>query len=127
GVAPIANEDGSVWVTFNGEIYNFRELRAELESRGHVFRTATDTEVLVHLYEEHGVESIGRLRGMFALALWDGPRRRLLLARDRLGKKPLFYARTNTALIFASETRALLAEGSIDPRPDYAAIDAYLS
>ena len=127
GVAPIANEDGSVWVTFNGEIYNFRELRAELEERGHRFRTATDTEVLVHLYEEYGAESVRRLRGMFALALWDAPRRRLLLARDRLGKKPLFYARTRNALVFASETRALLAEGSIEPRPDERAIDAFLT
>jgi asparagine synthase (glutamine-hydrolysing) len=126
-VAPLANEDGAVWVTFNGEIYNFRELRARLESRGHVFRTGTDTEVLVHLYEEHGVDCLQHLRGMFAFALWDGPRQRLLLARDRLGKKPLYYARTPRALVFASEVRAVLADLSIAPRPDMAAIDAYLS
>jgi asparagine synthase (glutamine-hydrolysing) len=127
GVAPLANEDGSVWVTFNGEIYNFRELRAQLEERGHVFRTATDTEVLVHLYEEYGVDCVQHLRGMFAFALWDAPRRRLFLARDRLGKKPLFYTRTAAALIFGSEARAVLADPSIDPQPDLAAIDAYLS
>jgi asparagine synthase (glutamine-hydrolysing) len=127
GVAPLSNEDGTIWVTFNGEIYNFQELRRELEARGHVFRTATDTEVLVHLYEDHGVECLQYLRGMFAIALWDGPRRRLFLARDRLGKKPLFYARTPAALIFGSEARAVLAEPSIEATPDLAAIDAYLS
>jgi asparagine synthase (glutamine-hydrolysing) len=126
-VAPLANEDGSVWVTFNGEIYNFRELRAQLEERGHVFRTATDTEVLVHLYEEFGVDCVQHLRGMFAFALWDAPRRRLFLARDRLGKKPLFYARTPTALIFGSGAGAVLADPSIEAHPDFAAIDAYLT
>jgi asparagine synthase (glutamine-hydrolysing) len=127
GVAPLANEDGSVWVTFNGEIYNFRELRVQLEERGHVFRTGTDTEVIVHLYEEHGVGCVQRLRGMFAFALWDGPRRRLLLVRDRLGKKPLYYARTSAALIFGSEARAILADPSFEARPDWSAIDAYLT
>jgi asparagine synthase (glutamine-hydrolysing) len=126
-VAPLANEDGTIWVTFNGEIYNFRELRGRLESRGHAFRTGTDTEVLVHLYEEHGTECLQHLRGMFAFALWDGPRQRLLLARDRLGKKPLYYARTPSALVFGSEVRAVLADPSIARRPDMAAIDAYLS
>src|SRR6185503_3203532 len=126
-VAPLANEDGTVWVTFNGEIYNFRELRSALQERGHAFRTGTDTEVLVHLYEEYGLECLQHLRGMFALALWDGPRQRLLLARDRLGKKPLYYARTATALIFGSEVRAVLADPSIERRPDMAAIDAYLT
>jgi asparagine synthase (glutamine-hydrolysing) len=127
GVAPLANEDGSIWVTFNGEIYNFRELRTQLEERGHVFRTATDTEVLVHLYEEHGVDCVQHLRGMFAFALWDGPRRRLFLARDRLGKKPVFYALTSTAMIFGSEPGAVLADPSIEAQPDFAAIDAYLT
>jgi len=127
GVAPLANEDGTIWVTFNGEIYNFRELRTALQERGHAFRTGTDTEVLVHLYEEYGLECLQHLRGMFALALWDGPRQRLLLARDRLGKKPLYYARTETALIFGSEVRAVLADSSIERRPDLAAIDAYLT
>lgn len=126
-VAPLANEDESIWVTFNGEIYNFQDLRRQLEERGHVFRTSTDTEVLVHLYEEYGVDCVHRLRGMFAFALWDAPRRRLFAARDRLGKKPLYYARTPRALIFASEVAALLAEGSIDATPNFAAIDAYLT
>ena len=127
GVAPLANEDGTVWVTFNGEIYNFRELRERLQERGHTFRTATDTEVLVHLYEEYGVDCVQHLRGMFAFAMWDAPRRRLFMARDRLGKKPLYYARTPTALIFGSEARAVLADPSIEAQPDLAAIDAYLT
>jgi asparagine synthase (glutamine-hydrolysing) len=126
-VAPLANEDGSVWVTLNGEIYNFRELRGRLQERGHVFRTGTDTEVLVHLYEEYGVECLQHLRGMFAFALWDAARRRLLLARDRLGKKPLYYARSRSALVFGSEVRAVLADPSIGAQPDMTAIDAYLT
>ena len=126
-VAPLANEDGSIWVTFNGEIYNFRELRTGLEERGHVFRTSTDTEVLVHLYEEHGVDCVQHLRGMFAFALWDAPRHRFFAARDRLGKKPFYYARTPTALVFGSEVRAVLADPSITPSPNLAAIDAYLT
>lgn len=126
-VAPLSNEDGSIWVTFNGEIYNFLELRGGLEERGHAFRTSTDTEVLVHLYEEYGVDCVQHLRGMFAFAIWDGPRRRLFAARDRLGKKPFYYARTAGSLIFGSEVRAVLAEGSIAAEPDMAAIDAYLT
>ena len=126
-VAPLANEDGSIWVTFNGEIYNFRELRGRLEERGHAFRTSSDTEVLVHLYEEYGVDCVQHLRGMFAFAIWDAPRRRFFAARDRLGKKPLYYARTPTALVFGSEVRAVLADPSITPSPNLPAIDAYLT
>jgi asparagine synthase (glutamine-hydrolysing) len=107
GHQPLANEDETVWVTFNGEIYNYRELRSDLESRGHRFRTATDTEAIVHLYEDYGLSAVEHLRGMFAFALWDRRRRRLLLARDRIGIKPLFYRLEPGRIAFASELRAL--------------------
>lgn len=118
GDQPIANEDGTVWTVFNGEIYNFRELRLELARKGHRLRTDTDTEVIVHLYEEHGDEFVRRIDGMFALALWDARRSRLVLARDRLGKKPLLYTRSGGRLLFASEHSALLSglsEREVDP------------
>jgi len=118
GRQPICNEDGSVWIVFNGEIYNFPQLRAELESRGHRFSTHTDTEVIVHLYEEMGADCVKKLRGMFAIALYDQKRRSLLLARDRLGKKPLHYALRQGRLWFASEIKALLAVA-----PDLAEMD----
>jgi asparagine synthase (glutamine-hydrolysing) len=104
---PLSNEDGTVWTTFNGEIYNYRELRAELIARGHRFRTAGDTETIVHLYEEHGSGCVSHLRGMFAFAVWDASKRRLLLARDRVGIKPLFYRNEPGRIVFASELRAL--------------------
>jgi len=109
GSQPIFNEDRTVWVVFNGEIYNFGELREELEHRGHKFRSHTDTEVIVHLYEDSGADCVHKLRGMFALALFDEPERRLLLARDRLGKKPLHYAVIGDQLLFASEIKSILA------------------
>ena len=108
GHQPVFNEDGQVWIVFNGEIYNFPELRPELESLGHRFRTHTDTEVIVHLYEEFGVECVQKLRGMFAFAIYDERAGKLVLARDRLGKKPLHYALLNGRLLFASEIKSIL-------------------
>src|SRR5215211_1441099 len=113
GDQPLANEDGTIAVVQNGELYNYRELRHELEADGHRFRTHGDTEVLVHLYEEHGDGFAARLRGMFAVALWDARRRRLVLARDRFGIKPLAYRETADGLAFASDLRAL-DRGEID-------------
>src|SRR6266581_4856195 len=120
GHQPIHNEDGTVWVVFNGEIYNFPELRTALEAGGHRFYTSTDTEVIVHLYEEYGAQCVQKLRGMFAFALWDERRERLLLARDRFGKKPLHYALNDGRLLFGSEIKALLAAApeltEVDPQ-----------
>jgi asparagine synthase (glutamine-hydrolysing) len=113
GDQPITNEDGTLRVVQNGEIYNYRELRRELERAGHRFRTHGDTEVLVHLYEQHGTGFAERLRGMFAVAIWDGPERRLVLARDRFGIKPLYYRESGDELAFASELRAL-PRGEVD-------------
>jgi asparagine synthase (glutamine-hydrolysing) len=109
GHQPLSNEDGSVWIVLNGEIYNYRDLRGELEARGHRFRTASDTEAIVHLYEEEGVDGLSRLRGMFAFAIWESRTEELLLARDRFGKKPLYYAALPEGFFFASELGALRA------------------
>ena len=127
GHQPIANEDGSIWVVQNGEIYNFLELRARLESSGHRFATHSDTEVIVHLYEEMGEQFAEALDGMFAIAIWDDRRKRLILARDRYGKKPLLYAEAAGRLWFASEFQALLADAAISRDIDYEALDEYLS
>jgi asparagine synthase (glutamine-hydrolysing) len=127
GAQPLSNEDGTVWVTFNGEIYNFRELRASLQARGHVFRTDSDTEVIVHLYEDYGEDCVTHLKGMFAFAVWDERGRRLFLARDRVGIKPLYYARTATSLLFASEIKALLEDPALPRRFDPRAIDRFLT
>jgi asparagine synthase (glutamine-hydrolysing) len=126
GDQPIYGEDGSVGVVFNGEIYNFRELRAELERHGHRFQTRCDTEAIVHGYEQWGDDVLHRLKGMFALALWDERRRRLLIARDRFGKKPLYYSRHRGDLVFGSEIKALLAAG-IPSDLDDVALDEYLA
>lgn len=127
GDQPIGNEDGSVQVVFNGEIYNFRELRSELELKGHQFKTFSDTEVIVHLYEELGDGCVERLRGMFAIALWDARKQRLLLARDRVGIKPLFVSVNNRRIVFGSELKALLAHGDVQREVDPVAIDEYLN
>ena len=120
GHQPLANEDETVWVAFNGEIYNYRELQADLQARGHQFRTNCDTEVIVHLYEEQGIDFVASLRGMFAFALWDDKSKRLLLVRDRLGQKPCFYRVEQDRISFASELKALLqlpgAPRDVDPR-----------
>ncbi|MDB6087278.1 MAG: hypothetical protein JWN85_62 [Gammaproteobacteria bacterium] len=112
GRQPLCNEDGTVWITFNGEIYNHAALRTRLEQKGHVFKSRTDTESIVHAYEEYGLDFVKHLTGMFALAIWDAPRRRLVLARDRLGLKPLYYTLSSNTVRFASEIKALL----VDPR-----------
>ena len=116
GAQPMTNEDDSIAVAVNGEIYNFQALRAELESKGHTFKSRSDSEVALHLYEEEGVDFLKRLRGMYALALWDGPKKRLVLARDRFGKKPLFYHVGPEGLVFASELAALAASGHFERR-----------
>ena len=127
GAQPMPNEDGSVWVVFNGEIYNHAKLRPWLEARGHRYRTRSDTETIVHLYEEEGERCVERLQGMFAFAVWDRPRRRLLLARDRLGIKPLYYALTDRELVFASEIKAILAGGAVTPALNRAIVPEFLA
>jgi asparagine synthase (glutamine-hydrolysing) len=124
---PVASEDGEVTAVFNGEIYNFRELRAELEARGHRFATRGDGETIVHLYEELGPRFVERLRGMFAIALWDRPRRRLVLARDRMGVKPLYVAEIAAGLAFASEVKSLVAGGLVQPQLDPVAAELFMA
>jgi asparagine synthase (glutamine-hydrolysing) len=126
GRQPMANEDESVWVVLNGEIYNYLELRIGLESRGHRFRTRSDTEIIVHLYEELEDRFVDELNGMFGVALWDSKRRRLVLARDRMGQKPLFWTRIGPGLAFASEPKALLAHPDVTPQLDPASLRQYL-
>jgi asparagine synthase (glutamine-hydrolysing) len=127
GRQPMSNEAGTVQVILNGEIYNFRELRTRLEGRGHRFATRTDTEVLLHAYEQHGEACVNELRGMFAFAVWDRPRRTLFLARDRVGKKPLFYAQPDGQWVFASELQALLRHPGVSREVDRTALDDYLT
>lgn len=127
GEQPVFNEDHSVAVVLNGEIYNYRELRADLEKRGHSFRSASDTEVLPHLYEEYGKEMVQHLNGMFAFALWDSRRQRLFIARDRFGEKPLYWGIFNKTLLFASEPKVLLAHPSVRPSLNLQALRQYLS
>jgi asparagine synthase (glutamine-hydrolysing) len=126
GRQPLSNEDGSIWVTFNGEIYNHVELRTRLEAKGHVFRSRTDTEAIVHAYEEYGLEFVKHLTGMFAFGLWDARQRRLVLARDRLGIKPLYYTLEGTRVRFASEIKALLTDPEVPRRVNAQALFDFL-
>ena len=127
GHQPIHNEDETVWVVFNGEIYNYRELRKDLQQRGHIFQTDSDTEVIVHLYEEYGDDLVHSLQGMFAFALWDANKKRALIARDRLGIKPLFFSQIGSSIVFGSEIKAVLGSGLVGTDIDLQALDAYLA
>jgi asparagine synthase (glutamine-hydrolysing) len=127
GDQPLANEDGTIWVIFNGEIYNFADIRSELETYGHRFRTRTDSEVIVHAYEQWGDRFVERFRGMFGFALWDDPRRRLVIVRDRLGIKPIYYSRTTSGVTFGSEIKSLLEDPDVPQDWSPEALDAYLA
>lgn len=127
GHQPLSNEDGSIWIAFNGEIYNYQELQSALIKRGHTFRTSSDTETIVHLYEQYGPDCVAQLRGMFAFAIWDQKQRTLFLARDRLGKKPLVYRHESHRLLFASELKALLQVPGVPRELNRKAVDDYLT
>ena len=127
GAQPISNEDNTIWLVYNGEIYNFPDLRLQLIKKGHVFRSATDTEVIVHLYEEYGVECLSRLRGMFAFALWDQNRRSLFIARDRVGIKPLYYVDRGGVFVFGSEIKSILADPQVRREVNAQSIDKFLT
>jgi asparagine synthase (glutamine-hydrolysing) len=127
GHQPLSNEDGTVWIVFNGEIYNYQQLRNDLQARGHIFKTKTDTEVIVHLYEEFGEACIGKLRGMFGFAIWDSRQKILLLARDRVGIKPLYYWLSSESLVFASEIKAILADPEVKTGVIPGMIDRFLT
>jgi asparagine synthase (glutamine-hydrolysing) len=127
GHQPLSNEDETVWIAFNGEIYNFEELNRRYLSKGHTFRTRSDTETIVHLYEELGEACFAEMRGMFGLALWDGRRKRLVLARDRIGKKPLFYSWDGKRLVFSSEIKAMWKAGGLSQEMDLEALSDYFS
>jgi asparagine synthase (glutamine-hydrolysing) len=127
GHQPFPNETGDVWGMQNGELYNHEEIRRDLVADGHVFNTRCDTEILPHLYERYGTHVAEQLRGKFGIAIWDGRRRRAVVARDRLGVKPLYWAQAGDVVVFASELKSLLASGLVGMELDYEAIDAYLS
>ena len=124
---PMGNEDGDVWIVFNGEIYNFLELKNDLIKKGHTFHSNSDTEVIIHLYEEEGASCVEKLRGMFAFAIWDDKNKTLFMARDRVGKKPLFYYLGKNSLLFASEIKAILQDPEVERKPDFLAIHHYLT
>ena len=127
GHQPMSNEDGSIWITYNGEIYNHSELKGDLKAKGHSFKSETDTEIIIHLYEEEGIECIHKFRGMFAFALWDSKKEILYLVRDRIGIKPLYYTTNNGMLLFASEIKALLASPQVPRKVNEEAFFHYLS
>src|ERR1700736_2923708 len=127
GHQPLSNEDGTIWIIFNGEIYNYQELRQYLINKGHVFKTRTDTEVIVHLYEELGEACVERLRGMFAFAIWDARSKSLFLARDRVGIKPLYYSQSRNSVAFASEIKAILVDPEVKVEVRPSMIDRFLT
>jgi asparagine synthase (glutamine-hydrolysing) len=127
GHQPLSNEDGSVWIVFNGEIYNYKELQEDLLKQGHVFRTNCDTETIVHLYEQHGTDCLKYLRGMFAFAIWDSNKKQLFCARDRFGIKPFYYYIDNSKFVFGSEIKAILKSEGIDKKLSYDALDSYFA
>jgi len=127
GHQPLSNEDGTVWIVFNGEIYNYRDLRLELQALGHRFKTKTDTEVIVHAYEQWGMDSFPRLNGMYAFALWDGKTQTLILARDPYGVKPLYYWDNGKSLLFASEIKAILCHPKVNREIDPQSLDEFLT
>jgi len=127
GHQPLSNEDGSVWIIFNGEIYNYQELQDSLIQQGHIFRTKSDTETIVHLYEQYGVECLKYLRGMFGFAIWDNNKRQLFCARDRFGIKPFYYYLDQEKFVFGSEIKAILKSKGIDKGLSYEALDSYFA
>ncbi len=127
GKQPMSNEDGTIWITYNGEVYNFPELKKELQEKGHKFKTRSDTETIVHAYEEYGVKCLEKLRGMFAFGIWDDKKKRLFLARDRLGKKPLYYFSDSKKFIFASELKAILQDKRVNREINSKAVADYLT
>src|SRR5215813_11764263 len=127
GHQPIANEDENVWIVYNGELYNHQELRQDLEARGHRYRSKSDTETIIHLYEEYGQDCVQHLRGMFAFAIWDRRNRNLFIARDRLGIKPLYYRFDGQSLLFGSEIKTILAYPGVRPEFNYSTLAEYLA
>jgi asparagine synthase (glutamine-hydrolysing) len=127
GRMPVSNEDDSVWIVYNGEIYNYKSLRNELQGKGHKFKTQTDTEVIIHLYEELGERCVEHLQGMFAIAIWDEKKQKLFMARDRIGQKPLYYTQKGKEFLFASEVKAILAANSIKKEMDFESLYHFLS
>ena len=127
GHQPMGNESGDIWIVYNGEIYNHQELRRDLEARGHVYKTRSDTETILHAYEEYGEDCVNKLRGMFSFALWDDRKKRLFAARDRLGIKPFYYALCNRTLVFGSEIKSILASGLVRATVNHRALPEFFT